>query len=298
MVRTHGILLAAGSGTRLWPITSYVNKHLCPVYDKPLIYYPLTNLILAGCTSLSIIVNQSDFDAYTELTRYLRGLNLDANLVVQPESLKGIPSAISCGLEDAAGADNYLVMLGDNILVSRGFVTKSLRSDIDPMKMRIFTHPVENPQRFGVVQRDSSGNVSKVIEKPTVPCSKEAIIGSYIIPADVVDLIGRLEPSPRGETEIIDIINHYLNLDRLDVEQLTQGTVWLDAGTTEDLEASSTIVSMMQRTSGQLLGSIEQAALKRGLISTEKLLLLLDPRGDSEYRRRLETIVRTTSDPS
>ena len=184
-----------------------------------------------------------------------------------------------------------LVLLGDNILVSRGFISKNIRNNLNPSNMRIFTHPVDRPERFGVVERNSRGDIKHVIEKPTSSISREAVIGAYVIPADIFEITDSLVNSARGETEIVDVIDYYLKKNRLDVEPLTQGTVWLDAGTTDDLEASSSFVSMMQRTSGELLGSIEEAALKRGLVTEDQLISVLNNMGESEYKKRLVSLV-------
>ena len=294
MTVNHGILLAAGSGSRLWPLTSYINKHLCVVYDKPLIYYPLTNLILSGCNTISIVVNQSDFENYSRLLDYLRLLNIDVDLVIQPRTSKGIPSAISCGLTDS-DVDNYLVVLGDNLLISRGFISQSLHPAIASEKMKIFTHPVSNPERFGIIERDDDGGVTNIIEKPCKSFSNEAIVGAYVLPANSLGFIHSLEQSARGETEVVDVIRCFYSRGKLDIEQLTEGSLWLDAGTTEDLARASSFIAMMQEASGKLLGSIELAAIKRGLVSPSKVIDYISCMGDSAYKMRLLSALRSFS---
>lgn len=294
MAVNHGILLAAGSGSRLWPLTSYINKHLCVVYDKPLIYYPLTNLILAGCKSISIVVNANDFESYSRLVEYLRGLNIDADLVVQPSSAKGIPSAIRCGLRKS-DVDQFFVVLGDNVLISRGFISQNIHAGLATGNMKIFTHPVNTPDRFGIVERDANGGVTKIIEKPTHSHSNEAIIGAYILPAGSLDFMDDLQQSARGETEVVDIIEHFYKRGALDIEQLTEGSLWLDAGTTEDLALASNFIDMMQRASGKLLGSVEIAAVKRGLVSPAKVINHTSCVGNSAYKSKLLTALRNFS---
>lgn len=288
MAVNYGILLAAGSGSRLWPLTSYVNKHLCTVYDKPLIYYPLTILILAGCKDIAIVINESDIEVYGKLVGYLNDLNLNADLVVQARDAVGIPSAISCVSEnvDHDQYSRFIVALGDNILVSDGLV-RQLNNVPSQKDAFAFSQKVSDPERFGIVTRDVSGKVVELEEKPLHPRSNEALVGLYSFPGNMFSLCSGLSPSKRGETEITDLLKQYLNQNSLQVRELSRGSVWLDAGTTDALSYASSYVEMTQKMHNYLIGSIEEAAVSAGLISEKQVVPLLSSSGDSSYHRLL-----------
>ncbi len=264
-----GIILAGGSGTRLYPITKSVSKQLIPVYDKPMIYYPLSVLMIAGIREILIISTPQDLPTFQDLFRDGSHLGLSMTYAAQP-SPDGLAQAFIIG-EDFIGNDSVALILGDNIFFGHGF------SDIVKQSARltngglIFGYPVHDPARYGVVEFNQDNQVIGIEEKPENPKSKYAVPGLYFYDNDVINIAKNVKPSPRGELEITDINMEYLRRGTLKVEPLGRGFCWLDTGTHESLQQASSYVQAVQERQGLKIACIEEIAYELGYISLDKL---------------------------
>ena len=282
-----GIILAAGKGTRLYPLTNYVNKHLLPVYNKPMIYYPITTLILAGCKKICIVINKKDVSIYKKLQEQLLLLNVMVELQVQDREKSGLPSALLHG-ENFADGDSVLLILGDNIFFGNNFINNLL--DEIQEKACIVLKKVKDPSSYGVIRRNGYGEIQEFIEKPQTYVSNEAVTGLYYFPSDVFDLCKRLEPSDRNETEITDLLNHYLANKNLKTYALPRGVAWLDTGTVENLSNSGSFVRTIEARSLETFGYIEEAAYHKGLVTESEFKSIVHSMQDSHYKSYLETV--------
>jgi len=283
-----GIILAGGSGTRLYPLTLGTSKQLLPVYDKPLIYYPLSILMLAGIKDILIISTPQDLPRFKDVLGDGSHLGLNFSYIVQP-SPDGLAQAFILGA-DFIGEDSVCLVLGDNIIYGEG-LSKVLKDCAGLDKGGIvFGYPVKDPQRYGVVEFDSSGQVVSIEEKPLKPKSKYVIPGIYFYDNAVVDIAKNLRPSPRGELEITDVNREYLRRGSLKVELLGRGYAWLDAGTHESLQQAGSFVQAIQDRQGFKIACIEEIAFSKGFIDADQLKLLAAKFKKNEYGKYLHEI--------
>jgi glucose-1-phosphate thymidylyltransferase len=280
-----GIILAGGAGTRLHPLTVVTSKQLLPVYDKPMIYYPLSVLMLAGIREIMIITTPHDQAAFKHLLGTGKHWGLKLEYAVQPTP-GGLAQAFIIGAEFIRGQPSCLI-LGDNIVYGHGLPDALLRADCRTKGASIFSYWVENPQRYGVVETDKDGEVLSIEEKPQVPKSNWAAIGLYFYDEEVVDLVKLLNPSQRGELEITDLNLLYLHRRQLALERLGRGFAWFDAGTHDSLLEAAEFVRVLQNRQGQLVCAPDEIAFSNGWISAEELRELASMLGKTQYSRRL-----------
>ena len=278
-----GIILAGGSGTRLYPITKGISKQLMPIYDKPMIYYPLTTLIQAGIREILIITTPEDAGAFQRLfgDGSQLGLMIDYAVQHRPE---GLAQAFLIG-EDFIGDDSVALVLGDNIFHGFGGELSQCRN---PEGGIIFAYEVSDPQRYGVVEFDHAGQALSIEEKPSEPRSNHAVVGLYFYDNSVIDIAKSITPSDRGELEITSINEAYLRRGALSVQRLHRGSVWLDTGTVDSMSEAAAYVEVMQKRTGIVIGSPEVAAYEAGFISQAELEALAQPllkSGYGEYLR-------------
>ena len=268
----RGIILAGGSGTRLHPITCSVSKQLLPVYDKPMIYYPLSTLMAAGIRDILVITTQKDQDAFVQLLGdgSQWGINLCYEVQAEP---RGLPEAFIIG-RSFIDASNVILILGDNLFydLSGGSVLARSSGIGQKFGAGIYVCHVSDPERYGVVEFDGSGQALRIEEKPKLPSSNWAVTGVYCFESGVCDIASGLKPSERGELEIVDLCNHYLQGNRLVTHKLSRAVTWLDTGTNDSLLDAGKFVSTMQARFGTLVGSPDKTAYLNGWISTEQLL--------------------------
>ena len=282
-----GIILAGGSGTRLYPLTMVTSKQLLPIYDKPMIYYPLSTLMLAGIKDILIISTPQDTPRFKELlgdgSRY--GINL--SYAVQP-SPDGLAQAFIIG-EEFIGNDDVCMVLGDNIFYGNGF-KKNLKTAVDNVangRSTVFGYYVPDPERFGVVEFDSTGKAISIEEKPKEPKSNYAVVGLYFYTNDVVKISKTIKPSARGELEITTVNQEYLAKDKLDVVTFGRGFTWLDTGTHESLAEATAFVKMIEEHQGLKISCLEEIAYTNGWISKEDLLKTAEPMKKNQYGQHL-----------
>jgi len=283
-----GIILAGGSGTRLYPITKGVSKQLVPIYDKPMIYYPLSVLMLAGIKEVLIISTPNDLPRFEELLGSGEDLGMKFSYVVQP-SPDGLAQAFLLGEEFLDGDDACLV-LGDNIFYGHGLsklLAQSVKNVKDENKATVFGYYVKDPERYGVAEFDNDGNVTSIEEKPTVPKSNYAVVGLYFYPKDVVAKAKNVKPSERGELEITTLNQDYLGENRLKVELMGRGYAWLDTGTHESLLEASQFIQTIENRQSLKVACLEEIAYEMGYISKEKLLELALPLSKNQYGQYL-----------
>lgn len=279
-----GIVLAGGSGTRLHPLTLAISKQLMPVYDKPMIYYPLSTLILAGIREILIISTPNDLPLFKKLLGDGSQIGCRFEYEVQAHP-NGLAEAFIIG-EDFIGKDKVALILGDNIFYGSG-LSKLLQSNNDPDGGIIYAYHVHDPERYGVVEFDKNGKAISIEEKPDHPKSNYAVPGIYFYDNDVVRIAKEIQPSKRGELEITDVNKTYLKRGKLQVSILDRGTAWLDTGTFDSLTQASQFVQVIEERQGLKVGSIEEAAFRSGFISKETLLELAHPLLKSGYGKTL-----------
>ena len=282
-----GIILAGGSGTRLYPITKGVSKQLVPLYDKPMIYYPLTTLLEAGIRDILIISTPKDLPRFEELLGDGSDWGIKLSYAIQEEP-RGLADAFIVG-EQFIGDDKVTLVLGDNIFYGED-VSLKLRANLDIVGGLVFGYQVNDPERYGVVEFDSSMKVVSVVEKPEKPKSKYAIPGLYVFDNRCVAFAKDAKPSARGEIEITEIQNSYLSLNQLEVSLLGRGTAWLDTGTFETLHQAGEFVKVVENRQGIKVGCPEEACYKNGWITKEQLLELAEPLKKSGYGEYLEDL--------
>ena len=264
-----GIILAGGKGTRLYPMTKAVSKQLLPIYDKPLIYYPLSTLLLAGIKDILIISTPEDTPVYKKLLGDGQRMGISLTYKVQ-DSPRGLADAFILG-EEFIGNDSVCLVLGDNVFYGRSF-TRTLKDAIDNNKgATIFGYPVSDPRAFGVVEFDKDNNVVSIEEKPLNPKSKYAVPGLYFYDNRVVEIAKNVEPSARGEIEITAVNNAYLEMGELKVKLFDRGMAWLDTGSPSGMLQASQFVQTVQTVQGMYISCIEEIAWRRGFITTEQL---------------------------
>lgn len=283
-----GIILAGGSGTRLYPITRSISKQIIPVYDKPMIYYPLSVLMLAGIREILIISTPTDIGLYEKLFGDGTQLGLKLSYKIQP-SPDGLAQAFILG-EEFIGDDNVCMILGDNIFYGYNF--RGILEDAAKLEdgAIVFGYYVTDPERYGVVEFNSKGKAVSIEEKPEVPKSNYAVTGLYFYSNDVVEKAKKLKPSKRGELEITDLNRIYLEESRLNVKLLSRGFAWLDTGTHDSLLQASNFISTIEQRQGLKVSCIEEIAWKKGFISTEQLLELAKPLNKNQYGQYLINI--------
>ena len=286
-----GIVLAGGSGTRLYPLTLAVSKQLLPVYDKPMIYYPLSTLMLAGVRDILIISTPYDVPRFEELLGDGSRWGVNFEYAVQPKP-EGLAQAFIIGRE-FVGTDNVSLVLGDNIFYRQGFSELLGRAAAREEGATVFGYYVRDPERYGVVEFDRDGTVLSIEEKPERPRSHYAVTGLYFYDNHVLDIAADLTPSDRGELEITDVNLEYLERDQLRVEVLGRGAAWLDAGTHESLLQSATFIETLELRQGLKIGCPEEIAYRMGYIDAEQLGRLAAPMRKNNYGRYLLEILRS-----
>ena len=289
-----GIILAGGSGTRLYPVTKVASKQLMPIYDKPMVYYPLSTLMLAGIKDILVISTPEDTPKYESLLGDGSQLGLSFSYIVQP-SPDGLAQAFILG-EEFIGDDDISLILGDNIFYG-GHLPERLQKSVKVVQSSkdaiVFGYYVNNPEQYGVLEFDQNGNAISIEEKPVNPKSNYAISGLYFYPNDVIKVAKNQKPSPRGELEITDVNQYYLNQDRLQVEQMGRGYAWLDTGTHDSLLEASQFVQTLEKRQGMKISCIEEIAFRMKYIDKDQLQLLGNELANNQYGQYLLKIAET-----
>jgi glucose-1-phosphate thymidylyltransferase len=280
-----GIILAGGSGSRLWPITKGISKQLMPIYDKPMVYYPLTTLMSAGIKDILIITTPEDQSQFQRLLGDGSQWGINLQYEVQP-SPDGLAQAFIIG-EEFIGSDKVALVLGDNIFHGHR-LSESLKKCTDPDGGIVFAYQVSDPERYGVVEFDESKKAISIEEKPSTPKSDYAVVGLYFYDNDVVEIAKNVQPSDRGEIEITSVNEEYLRRGKLKVTTLDDGDVWLDTGTIDSMTDATDYVRVLQNRTGQIIGSPEGVAHDEGFISVEQVNKLAEPLKKSGYGNYLQ----------
>ncbi|MDO1605235.1 glucose-1-phosphate thymidylyltransferase RfbA [Lactobacillus sp. YT155] len=284
-----GIILAGGSGTRLYPVTKAVSKQLIPVYDKPMIYYPMSVLMLAGIKDILIISTPTDTPRFEELFGDGKNLGLDISYSVQDQP-NGLAEAFIIG-EDFIGDDSVCLVLGDNIFYGSGLSDMLQRAASKEMGATVFGYHVNDPERFGVVDFDENMHAKSIVEKPEVPASNYAVTGLYFYDNQVVNIAKNIKPSDRGELEITDINQAYLSKGQLDVEIMRRGFAWLDTGTHESLQEAGDFISTIQKNQNLKVACLEEIAYRMGYITKDDVVKLAQPLKKNDYGQYLLRLV-------
>ena len=287
-----GIILAGGSGTRLWPITQAISKQLMPIYDKPMIYYPLTTLMQAGIRDILIITTPDDQAGFQRLLGDGSQWGINLEYAVQPKP-EGLAQAFIIG-EEFIGNDKVALVLGDNIFHGER-LDESLQECTNPDGGTVFAYKVSDPERYGVVEFDEQNQAISIEEKPDEPKSNFAVVGLYFYDNDVIEIAKNVQPSARGELEITSINAEYLRRGKLQVQTLDNGDIWLDTGTIDSLTDAADFVRVIQKRTGRIIGSPEKIAFKNDWISREQLNMLAEPLKKSGYGKYLIRVDRQSS---
>ena len=288
-----GIVLAGGSGTRLYPITKGVSKQLLPIYEKPMVYYPISALMLAGIREILIISTPQDLPGFERLLGDGSDYGVNFQYAEQP-SPDGLAQAFIIG-EEFIGDDSVCLVLGDNIFYGQGFrpmLVNAVENAEQHNKATVFGYYVNDPERYGVAEFDKEGNVLSIEEKPTNPKSNYAVVGLYLYPNSVVGIAKKIKPSARGELEITTVNQEYLKEQSLKVQQLGRGFAWLDTGTHESLSEASTFVEVIEKRQGLKIACLEEIAYKRGWINRDDILRLAEPMKKNQYGQYLLNLIK------
>ncbi len=284
-----GIILAGGSGSRLWPITKGISKQLMPIYDKPMVYYPLTTLMLAGITDILVITTPEDQSQFQRLLGDGSQWGIKLSYTVQP-SPDGLAQAFIIG-EEFIGDDKVALVLGDNIFHGSD-LGQSLKDCIDPDGGTVFAYRVSDPERYGVVEFDDNNVAISIEEKPADPKSDFAVVGLYFYDNDVIEIAKNVQPSDRGELEITSVNEEYLKRGKLTVKTLDRGDAWLDTGTIDSMTDAADYIRAIQRRTGMIIGSPEEVAYREGYISADELLEHADALKKSGYGEYLASLLK------
>ena len=283
--KLKGIVLAGGSGTRLYPVTRAVSKQLVPVYDKPMIYYPLSTLMLAGIRDILIITTPEDRASFVRLLGDGSWAGLNISYAVQPKP-EGLAQAFIIGA-DFVGDDRVALVLGDNIFYGHGLPEHLHSAAAQKTGATVFAYHVKDPERYGVVEFDAKGRAISLAEKPAKPKSNYAVTGLYFYDNSVLEIAAKLKPSPRGELEITDVNKAYLKTGKLHVQKMGRGIAWLDTGTHEALLQASTFIQVIEERQALQVACLEEIAFNLGYIDAKKLRALAEPMRKNEYGRYL-----------
>lgn len=283
-----GIVLAGGSGTRLYPITRGISKQLVPIYDKPMVYYPISVLMLAGIRDILVISTPEDLPGFRRLLSNAPDMGLNIEFAEQP-SPDGLAQAFIIG-ERFIGDDSVCLVLGDNIFYGQGFtgmLMDALKVSETTDEATIFAYAVKDPERFGVVEIDSNGKALSIEEKPAVPKSHHAVVGLYFYPNSVVEIAKNVKPSARGELEITSVNQAYLEAGKLNVTRLGRGFAWLDTGTTDSLMEASNFIETIEKRQGFQVAALEEISFRKGWIDADRLRALAGPMAKNPYGQYL-----------
>ena len=288
-----GIVLAGGSGTRLFPITKGVSKQLLPIYDKPMVYYPISALMLAGIRDILIISTPQDLPGFERLLGDGSDYGVRFQYAEQP-SPDGLAQAFIIG-DNFIGKDSACLVLGDNIFYGQGFrpmLEKAVKEAEEHQKATVFGYYVNDPERYGVAEFNKEGNVLSIEEKPTNPKSNYAVVGLYFYPNSVVSIAKNIKPSDRGELEITTVNQEYLKKKALKIKQLGRGFAWLDTGTHESLSEASTFVEVIEKRQGLKIACLEEIAYKKGWITRDDIIRLAEPMKKNQYGQYLLNLIK------